>query len=241
LADFRILQRRLDVVCTPVRAAPTATIQHLFLNQVVPLALSNVGKLILHGSAVNVDGSAIVFVASSGRGKSTLAAGFAVAGFPFLTDDGLVMEEQGNGFKVEPSHASIRLWQDSQDALIPPLVAAVPSVHYTAKARFLESDELPYCRHSLSLDQVYFLGDGSAAEVSIAPLTARQAFVECTRHSFLLDVNDKRRIALHFEQVTRLATRPIHYRLDYPRQFDQFPQLKQAIVAHTRAHRRAIK
>jgi hypothetical protein len=46
----------------------------------------------------------VVFAAESGRGKSTLAASFAVNGFRFLTDDGLVLEPAGEGYAVLPSH-----------------------------------------------------------------------------------------------------------------------------------------
>ena len=114
LADFQVSADGLNVTCFPAPHVSDTTIEHLYLNQVLPLALSRLGKLVFHGSAVEVAGGAIAFVAASGQGKSTLAASFATGGYRFLADDGLVLEPIGGGYHVLPSHPSIRLWEDSQ-------------------------------------------------------------------------------------------------------------------------------
>ena len=99
LADFQVSADGLEVTCFPAPEVSEATSQHLYLNQVLPLVLSKLGKLVFHASAVEVAGGAIAFAAESGRGKSTLAASFAVSGFRFLTDDGLVVETAVQGFR----------------------------------------------------------------------------------------------------------------------------------------------
>jgi hypothetical protein len=76
------------------------------------------------------------------------------------------------------------------------------------------------------------LGDGTAERLTISAATAGHALIECVRHSFLLDVQERQRLALHFEQVTKLAKQPIHFILDYPRCFDELPRITQAIVEH---------
>ena len=234
LADFQISADALGVTCFPTPDATEATSRHLYLNQVLPLVLSKQGKLVFHASAVEVDNSAVAFVAESGRGKSTLAASFAMSGSRFLTDDGLVVEPGAQGFDVLPSHPSIRLWEDSEKALIAPGAATAPALHFTSKARFLAGDALPFCAEPRPLRRVYFLGDGSAADVAIQSMTATEALVEWVKHSFLLDVEEKPRLASHFDQVAKLARQPIHFRLDYPRRFEDLPRVRQAIVEHAR-------
>ena len=103
LADFDVSADALGVTCHPAPGASEATSQHLYLNQVLPLVLSKRGKLVFHASAVEVAGGAVAFVAESGRGKSTLAASFAINGCRFLTDDGLVLEDCGAGYQVSPA------------------------------------------------------------------------------------------------------------------------------------------
>ncbi len=120
MADFQVSADAEHVTCHPVPGASDAVVQHLYLNQVLPLSLSKQGKLVFHASAVEVDGGAIAFVGVSGRGKSTLAASFAIDGYRFLTDDGLVVEPAERGHVALPSHPSIRLWEDSESALIAP-------------------------------------------------------------------------------------------------------------------------
>jgi hypothetical protein len=51
------------------------------------IALHQSGTLVLHGSAVDTPGGAILFVGDSGRGKSTMAMTLQARGFPVLCDD----------------------------------------------------------------------------------------------------------------------------------------------------------
>ncbi len=232
LADFDVSADGLDVTCFPAPEVSEATSQHLYLNQVLPLVLSKLGKLVFHASAVDVAGGAVAFAAESGRGKSTLAASFAVSGSRFLTDDGLVVEPTAKGYQILPSHPSIRLWGDSEEALIAAGVETAPALSYTSKSRFLAGDEVCFCDQPRPLRRVYFLGDGSAAAPRFERLSAAEALVEWVKHSFLLDVEERPRLASHFDQVARLAGQPIHYRLDYPRRFEDLEHVRQAIVEH---------
>jgi hypothetical protein len=233
LADFRVAADARAVTCVPVPEVSEGTTQHLYLNQVLPLVLSKLGKLVFHASAVEIGAGAVAFVGESGRGKSTLAASFAVSGCRFLTDDGLVVEPSGGGYEALPSHPSIRLWDDSEAALLIPLAARrAPPVHYTAKARFLADEDLAFCEAARPLRRVYFLGDGSAERIELQRLSPAEALVEWVKHSFLLDIEEQSRLASHFDQVARLANERIHYRLDYPRRFEDLSKVRQAIVEH---------
>ena len=186
-----------------------ATSQHLYLNQVLPLVLSKLGKLVFHASAVEVPGGAVAFAAESGRGKSTLAASFAVNGFRFLTDDGLVLEPAADGYQVQPSHPSIRLWEDSEEALIAPGVETAPAVSFTSKSRFLAGEAIPFCDQPRPLRRMYFLGDGSAETIQIHRLSPAEALVEWVKHSFLLDVEEQAPAGLAFRSGGR-SGQPAH-------------------------------
>ena len=232
MADFQVSADAKCVTCHPVPDTPVAVTQHLYLNQVLPLALSKQGKLVFHASAVEFADGAIAFIAESGRGKSTLAASFAIDGFRFLTDDGLVVEPSAQGHVALPSHPSIRLSEDSESALIVPGTMSAPALHFTSKSRFLAGGHLKFCDQPRPLRRVYFLGDGSADAVEFKRLTGSEAMVEWVKHSFLLDVEERQRLVIHFKQVARLANRPIHYHLDYPRRYEGLARLRQAIIEH---------
>ncbi|WP_254943920.1 hypothetical protein [Cyanobium sp. AMD-g] len=208
------------------------TVEHLYQNQVLPLMLSTQGFLVFHASSVAVGKSSVAFVAESGRGKSTLAGSFAINGHSFLTDDGLILDPNASGYNVRPSHPSIRLWDDSSEALIHPGAATSPAISYSSKSRFLAGDQVRFCSEPQPLQCVFFLGEGAVSEITIEPMPPAQALIEWVKHSFLLDIEDQPRLASHFDDVARLAAQPFHYRLDYPRHYGLLPQLQAAIVSH---------
>lgn len=232
LADFQIPEDGMSVTCIPAPGVSDTVSQHLYLNQVRPLALSKLGKLVFHASAVELGEGAISFVAPSGRGKSTLAASFAVAGFHFLTDDGLMLEWTDDGYLVLPSHPSVRLWEDSEEALIGAGTRRAPALEYTSKSRFLAGNDIPFCDRPRAFRHAYFLGESITEEITFRRLNEPDALVEWVKHSFLLDVEDKSMLGDHFACVAKLANVVPCYQLDYPRRFEDLDDLRHAIIDH---------
>ena len=191
---------------------PKQTVEHLYLNQVLPLALSRQFKFVLHASAVEIGNFAVAFMGVSGQGKSTLATSFATSGHRFLTDDGLQLEKGEDGYLIQPSHPSIRLWDDSRLALMPETAQTAPPVDFTPKSRFLADDEVAYCDEARPLRCLYFLGEGDTDTVSIEPVSGRDAMIELVRHSFLLDIEAREMLMHHFGQLTELARIPMFFR-----------------------------
>jgi hypothetical protein len=232
LADFEVSGEGERVDAWPVPGVQASTVQHLFLNQATPLALSRQGKLVLHASAVEVDGNAVAFIGRSGRGKSTLAASFARSGMRFLTDDGLQLEWMEGRLMCLPSHPSIRLWQDSEQALVPRNSTSAPPVEYTSKTRFLAGSELLFCNQPRQLRHIYSLGAGNASAITIEPVRPSAALLDMVRNSFLLDIGEQEMLARHFDEISRIAELPIHFELDYPRRYETLDSLRDAIVRH---------
>jgi len=232
LADFEITPDGLAVRCWPAPGILDATVEHLYLNQVLPLALSRQGDLVFHAGAIETGDSAIAFMGESGRGKSTLTASFATAGFRFLTDDALLLEKHDDSYRVLPSHASVRLWGDSQQILVGDDAQLAPPVQYTPKARVLSGDRLAFCPEARTLRRIYFLGDGSAPAITFQRIKPAEALIELVKHSFLLDIEERDMLAAHFDELSSLASLPIYYRLDYPRRYEDLPAVRQAIIEH---------
>jgi len=232
LADFEVSADGARVQGFPAPGVTSATVEHLYLNQVLPLALSRQGKLMLHGSAVDIGGQGVAFLGESGRGKSTLAASFATEGTRFLTDDGLLLEWVGEQCLIIPSHPSIRLWQDSENALMNPDAATAPAVSFTSKSRFLAGQGIPFCDEARPLRRVFFLGDGESETPTIEALRPAEALIELVKHSFLLDIEARDMLVRHFDDLTRLADLPIYFRLDYPRDYEALGAVREAIVRH---------
>lgn len=233
LADFHVSADGREVEGIPVNGISDQTVQHLYLNQVLPLALSRQMQLVLHGSAVEVGEAAIAFLGRSGRGKSTLAASFATHGFRFITDDGLLLAETEAGdYQVQPSHPSIRLWDDSRQAVLPPSTAAAPAVDYTPKLRMLAGQDVPFCPQARTLKKIYVLDGSESTQIAISPIGGRDAVIETVRNCFLLDVDEQAALKQHYKQLLALASSVPFFRLEYPRRFDRLAEVRSAITAH---------
>ncbi len=232
LGDFEVSAdgKRAAVWAAPSVTLPT--IDHLFQNQVLPLALSRQGRLVLHGSAVQAGAGCVAFLGASGRGKSTLAASFATCGCPFLTDDGLQLAWIKGDLYALPSHASIRLWEDSQNALLDPGEKLAPAVQYTGKSRVLASPGIPHCGEPRRILRIFLLGPGAASTLTIKPVRPTAATLELVRHSFLLEIGEQEMLSSHFEEISRIANLDLLYHLDYPREFQALPEVRQAILQH---------
>jgi hypothetical protein len=232
LAEFEISADGQTIACWPSAEISDGTIQHLYLNQVLPLALSQQGKLVFHASAVQIGAGAVAFMGPSGRGKSTLATAFATNGYPFLTDDGLVLERHDGRYQVIPSHPSIRLWQDSEAALIRPDTPKAPSVQFTSKSRFLSGQGIIFCEQPQPLQQIYFLGEGKTEQFLCQRLSPADAFIALVKHSFILDSEASTALTHQFAALSQLTQQIPCYHVDYPRSFATVSAIRQAIINH---------
>ncbi|MEP7222664.1 MAG: hypothetical protein ABI673_08365 [Novosphingobium sp.] len=226
-ADFAI---GAALTCTPAPDVPQALITALFNNQIIPMIESRGGALVLHASAIAVDGHALGFLGQSGRGKSTLAASFARAGMPFLTDDGLVLERHADGYVAKPSLPYIRLWPDSESAVLD--ISASDDAEL--KSHVSSSPGVPFQHEAIPLRALYLLRDDGADTVRIDRLPPSAALAAFLQHAFVLDVEDRARVRAHFDQMAGLAEAAACFTLDYPRRYDDLPAVRQAILSHAK-------
>lgn len=232
LADFEVSADGTEVLAHPCEETDAVTLEHLYINQLVPLALSRQGRPAYHASVVTAPGGAIAFVGRSGAGKSTLAASFALTEAAFLTDDALIVEETEMGCRALPSHASLRLWDDSVDALIDADNPQAVPISYSTKTRLLAGGALRYSEESQPLLAAYVLGIEDVPDVSIKTLTGLDRYMAWLSNSFLLDIEDHDLLAQHFEWTHRISGAVQTFALNYPRDYGILPHVRLAIQQH---------
>jgi hypothetical protein len=69
LAEFTLSLDGGAICSYPAPGLPPETLQHLLLDQVLPLALSRQGKLVLHASAIRTPAGAVALSARAARGN----------------------------------------------------------------------------------------------------------------------------------------------------------------------------
>ena len=174
---------------------------------VIAFALRLRGAVCLHASSIAVGGRAIALMGAPGAGKSTTAAAFARLGFPVLSDEVVVLADQGDQFLVQPGYPRVNLWPDSVRALFGS-EDALPKITPTWGKRYLplDQDGRRFQAAPLSLGAIYLLAgresDLSAPVVEeIATGEAFMTLVSNTYVNYLLDAEMRRR---EFELLGRV-------------------------------------
>jgi hypothetical protein len=234
MADFTVSADGSEIQCFPQPVTQLDTIRHLLLDQVVPLTLSRRGRLILHASAIVTLGGAVAFLGASGLGKSTLAASFSRQGLPFLTDDCLVLKEEGARLLAIPSYPDLRLWPDSLLGVLNHRLELPQVAGYTTKKRLKAYDRLPFHADPAPIKRIYLLSEAQSG-VSIDPVALRDAIPELAKYMYILDVENRADFGDKFQRLVGLATRHLFYRIAFPRDFSLLPQVRQVILEHLKA------
>jgi len=100
-----------QIVFAPESEASAEDVPIFVLGTVFGILLHQRERIVLHASAVEVNGRAVVFCGASGAGKSTLAAALAGRGYRLLTDDVCAITFPGNAAPiVHPDGRQLKLW-----------------------------------------------------------------------------------------------------------------------------------
>ncbi|HTC04061.1 MAG TPA: hypothetical protein VK749_11715, partial [Xanthobacteraceae bacterium] len=107
-----------EIVVAPETDESVADIPIFILGTVFGILLHQREQIVLHASAVRVNGRAVLFCGPSGAGKSTLAAALAQRGYPLVTDDVCTLSADGPGAPlVHPDGRQLKLWAHAIERL----------------------------------------------------------------------------------------------------------------------------
>lgn len=113
-----LLRAGRAVAFQPADGADADDIPAFLLNSVFGILLHQRGQIVLHASAVRVNGKAVLFCGASASGKSTLAAALAQRGYAVLADDVCAVTLAHDGSATVHSDGRVlKLWAHSIDRL----------------------------------------------------------------------------------------------------------------------------
>lgn len=239
LADFFVDSSGREIICLPGPGTPPNTISHLLLDQVLPLVLNLKGREALHATAILTSLGVCAFVGPTGTGKSILAASFLRAGYPALSDDCLVLEEDGGQILATPAYPGLRLWEDALEVLGKDHNLSLSVAHYTSKKRLvLERTLSDFTTGPHPVARIYSLvrpdeneGNTGLPNPLIERLSARDSFMEVLPVTFRLDITDRAMLVRQFRFLERVASHVPVRRLHVPNTFSSLPAVREAIIA----------
>jgi hypothetical protein len=166
------------------------------------------GNVALHGSAVAIGDTAVIFVGAPGAGKSTTAAAFARGGFAILADDIAALVERDGVFHVLPAYPRVNLWPSSvsllygsQDAL--PLIGGEWDKRCL---RLGEDGETRFEERTLPIGAIYLLEPGGAVDhETIETISKKTAMMSLVANTYGTNVLDTHQRAEEFAVLSRLV------------------------------------
>lgn len=226
-ADFHVDGTDFAVSGWPVPEVGGRIAKNLYRNAITPMLGNHDGGLFLHGSAARIGDTAFAFLGHSRSGKTTLAGAFARSGMPFLTEDVVDLVPSETGYDLRPKFSALRLFKDSADHLFR---GKIDFDEEDRKQDVAANESVPFAESPAPLGAIYILGEDHEAPLTIRALNPQEALGALMPHSFILDVEDKRRLRSHFGRLADLSERVACFSLDYPRQYSELPGLIEAIL-----------
>lgn len=217
------------ILVEPVPESAEELLRLSLLGPAMALVLQQRGTFVLHGGAVVINGSAIVFLGGHGWGKSTLVAMLYARGHQFVCEDVAGLNFVEDKIQVIPSFPQLKLWPDGAHSLgWPP--NDFPQVHPTLPKRLIRFQER-FTSAPLPVRRIYVLSIGG--QVSVERLRPVEKFETILQHGYgarfgpeFLQFHDRPRQVLQAAHLVR--TIPVR-KLRRPATLENAPRLAEAI------------
>lgn len=238
LCDFLVDVRRSRIELMPAPGLDLDTLEHLLVDQVLPRYLAGTGNLVVHASAVRVNGKAALFLGQSGWGKSTLAGLLRSGERRLLSDDCVILLPAQGELRAIATYASLRLFNDSMEVLGESVGTTLPLASYTEKRRLrVDSGPAERFNESVSVAAIYLLVDPQAGsgKHSIQPLSPIATCMGLIAHAFKLDPLDHVQVTRQLTQASNATGLVPAFLLDYPRDYASSQESVEFLLAHIHA------
>jgi preprotein translocase subunit Sss1 len=208
IGQFWIQKNQITV--QPSSGVDEKVLSSCILGTAFSVLLQQRGLLVLHASAVIIDGKAIAFIGFSGAGKSTTASAFMRSGYPVITDDVLAIRFNAGYPEAIPSYPIIKLLPDAVEAL-GHNAKELPLLHASSHKR-IQNFDYETLQVAYPLHRIYLLSKGDRHEIE--ELSTTETLFALTHQSRAV----KNLIApeakkLHFQQCAELAKTKRVFRL----------------------------
>jgi hypothetical protein len=210
-----------EIVIDLAPDADERAVRLFLLGPALAILLHQRELLVLHASAVSVNGQVAAFAAEKGEGKSTFAAAMHTRGHPLVTDDLLPVDlRDPRQLLVQPGFPQLKLMPEAA-AQLSAQPDELPRLHPDFEKR-AQSARQNFPREPLPLSRIFILESAETDSIDVIP--PQQRFVELVRHSYLAQIlGVTGEAAVHFRQVVTLAQRVPVLRLRRRRQIAALP------------------
>lgn len=195
----------------------------LLLGHAFAILLFKLDRLVLHANALNINNGAILFLGSSGKGKSTISFAMQKKGYSLLSDDIITLEFTENDIpNAFPSFPRIKLWPDTIKNFDeePDLNELI---HLNTDKRSY-SNVNNFCNEILPLKAIYLFKD-SEKRASIKKLNNGKAIMEIIKSTYCFKLFNKQDRIKNLKQCSKIVnTTPIKI-IERKKDFKDIPDI----------------
>lgn len=208
------------IVWTPAPEADPQIARFYLVGTVMAILLYQRQFLVLHGSVIEIDGEAVIFLGNSGDGKSSTAAALHAAGYRLINDDVAPVTIGDGAASLQPGFPQIKMSPETANALGYDF-DSLPLIHPQETKRGYRPQH-NFSRSPLTIKRIYVLDYGT--EFASTPIAPSLATMELSRHSRPTTLY-QRGDALHFFQCANLVKEQTIYRLQRPKDLKLLPKI----------------
>jgi hypothetical protein len=157
--------------------------------------------LVLHASAIEMNGQAVVIAGESGSGKSSLSSALFARGYAALSDDLVRLERSAGHWRAFPAAPQYKLWPDVV-RFLGHQSAKMARIHPRSTKRVFPSIRR-FATNPVPIYCIYILGVGSSLKVD--RLSPKQAFVDLMRQAYCRSVVGLTGPVPHFFRCAQVA------------------------------------
>lgn len=220
------------IVFIPAPDALEQVTRFYIVGTVMSILLYQRQFLVLHGSVIDLDGEAVIFLGNSGDGKSSTAAALHSQGFNLVNDDVAPITISEQPAILQPGFPQIKMSPATANALGYDF-DSLPLIHPLEEKRGYRPQH-NFSQLPLNIKRIYVLEYG--ANFAIDPIPASLAVMELSRHSRPTTLY-QRGDALHFFQCANLVKEQTIYRLQRPKDLKLLPKIVHFVATDLIAER----
>ena len=201
-------------------------LRSLILGPALGIVLHLKGLMVLHASAVDINGEAVAIMGHNGMGKSTTTMALIGEGYPLIVDDILSIEfDSEENPVVNPGIARIKLWPEVYPKYVDH-IKNIDIIHPESPKRSCQlkrqsEDKIP-------LKHVYILEKDSV--MGLCDVNYSEALMELIRNSYCASIFQDQDEISHFQGYAKVVRRvPVKYLKRYD-SLDDLKKLAELII-----------
>lgn len=176
-------------------------LRYLLIGHALPMILYKRGRLVLHANSININDKAVIFLGTSGNGKSTTSFALYNKGYSIISDDILSIKIGNCDSFAYPGFPKIKLWPEVLEKFEKD-PQKFPKIHPKTKKRFCSVSD-NFTNHPKAIKAIYLIE--KCKENKITKMNSFDSILELIKSSYCYIMFNEKDLSDNFKQITHIV------------------------------------